>query len=103
MTLPSPPFNGTPKQLAIMQALTTLLQGITTANGYAVDLTVGGFTVPVPWLQSLDGLAPAILTPLVVFFWRWQAGRGREPNLYVKLAIGCLIFAAAVVWLAVAP
>jgi POT family proton-dependent oligopeptide transporter len=68
-----------------------------------VDLNVGGFVVPVPWLQALDGLAPALLTPVVILFWRWQAGRKREPDLYVKLAIGCLIFAAGVVWLALAP
>jgi proton-dependent oligopeptide transporter, POT family len=61
-----------------------------------VDLTLGGFTMPVPWLQALDGLAPAALIPAVLALWRWQAGRGREPGLVVKLATGCFIFAGAV-------
>lgn len=67
-----------------------------------VDLTVGSFVVPVPWLSSLDGLAPAAMTPLVILWWRRQAGRGREPSMLVKLAIGCLIFAAGTSWLALA-
>lgn len=66
------------------------------------DLLVGGFTVPVPWLSSLDGLAPAVMTPLVILWWRRQAKAGREPDLFVKLATGCLIFAAGVSWLALA-
>lgn len=66
------------------------------------DLAVGGFTVPVPWLSSLDGLAPAVMTPLVILWWRRQARAGREPDLFVKLATGCLIFATGVCWLALA-
>jgi POT family proton-dependent oligopeptide transporter len=66
------------------------------------DLEVGGFTVPVPWLSSLDGLAPAVMTPLVILWWRRQAKAGDEPDLFVKLATGCLIFAAGVCWLALA-
>jgi POT family proton-dependent oligopeptide transporter len=65
-----------------------------------VNLRVGQFTVPVPWLQSLDGLAPAVLIPTMLVIWRWQAKRGREPGLVAKLAIGCFIFAGAVMLLA---
>ena len=68
-----------------------------------VDLRVGSFTVPVPWMQSLDGLAPAIFTPLVVLLWRAQARRGVEPDLFGKLARGCLIFAGGVALLALGP
>ena len=68
-----------------------------------IDLTIGSFTVPVPWLQSLDGLAPAIFIPLVIWIWRRQAARGREPDLFIKMGIGCLIFAAAVGLLALSP
>lgn len=67
-----------------------------------VNLTVGSFAMPVVWLQSLDGLAPLVTMPLVVGFWRWQAGRGREPDNLVKMGLGCLIFAAATAWLALA-
>ena len=68
-----------------------------------VDLAVGSFTVPVPWLQSLDGLAPAVLIPCGVILWRWQARRGREPDQFVKLATGCLIFGGSMALLSLAP
>jgi POT family proton-dependent oligopeptide transporter len=68
-----------------------------------VDLTFGSWTMPVPWLQSLDGLSPFILLPPLLLLWRWQAGRGREPDEATKAAIGCFIFSAATFWLAAAP
>jgi POT family proton-dependent oligopeptide transporter len=65
-----------------------------------LELMVGGFRVPVPWLQSIDGLAPFVTLPPMLAFWRWQADRGREPDEFGKLAIGCFIFAASTLWLA---
>lgn len=60
-----------------------------------IDLTFGGWTMPVPWLQSLDGLAPFVCLPPMLAFWRWQAARGREPHEFSKIAVGCFIFAAS--------
>lgn len=68
-----------------------------------VQMNIGGFEVPVPWLQALDGLAPAIYGGLVIMLWRWQAARGRERDLFTKMGHGCLIFAAATLLLASAP
>jgi POT family proton-dependent oligopeptide transporter len=68
-----------------------------------VELRFGAWTMPVPWLQSLDGLAPFLLLPSVLLLWRWQAGRGREPFETTKIAIGCFIFSASTLWLAAAP
>ncbi|WP_010160743.1 peptide MFS transporter [Sphingomonas sp. PAMC 26617] len=68
-----------------------------------VALRVGGFMVPVPWLQALDGLAPIIVMPAFLALWRWQAARGREPDDIAKMAIGCLVFAGGAAWLALAP
>ena len=68
-----------------------------------LELQVGAFAVPVPWLQSLDGLSPFICLPPMLMFWRWQAQRGREPNEFIKAAIGCFIFGASTLWLAAAP
>ncbi|MBW8816110.1 MAG: peptide MFS transporter [Caulobacterales bacterium] len=65
-----------------------------------LELRIGGFEVPVPWLQSIDGLAPFATLPPMLLFWRWQAGRGREPDEFGKLALGCFIFAASTLWLA---
>ena len=68
-----------------------------------VQLRFGDWTMPVPWLQSLDGLAPFLLLPPALLLWRWQASRGREPRETTKISIGCFIFAASTLWLAAAP
>jgi POT family proton-dependent oligopeptide transporter len=68
-----------------------------------VQMKVGGFDVPVPWLQALDGLAPAAYVPVVILLWRWQARRGTEPDLYTKMGVGCVIFALSTLLLAGAP
>jgi POT family proton-dependent oligopeptide transporter len=68
-----------------------------------VSLGVGGFSVPVPWIQGFDGLAPVIVMPLFLALWRRQAARGTEPDTLGKMAIGCVIFGLGVVWLAAAP
>ncbi|MGH6966783.1 MAG: peptide MFS transporter [Phenylobacterium sp.] len=65
-----------------------------------VDLQIGGFTVQVPWLQALDGLAPFLTLPPFLLLWRWQAARGSEPNEFTKMAIGCFIFGGSVMLLA---
>jgi POT family proton-dependent oligopeptide transporter len=65
-----------------------------------IDLTFGAWTMPVPWLQSLDGLAPFVCLPPMLAFWRWQARRGREPHEFNKIAVGCFIFAASTLILA---
>jgi POT family proton-dependent oligopeptide transporter len=33
-------------------------------------------------------------------FWRWQASHSSEPDDLTKLGIGCLLFGAAIAWLA---
>lgn len=68
-----------------------------------LDLVVAGWTMPVPWLQAIDGLAPVLCMPLMIAIWRAQAARGVEPGDLHKLAIGCLIFAGGMAWLAAAP
>ena len=69
----------------------------------SVDLQLGGFTIPVPWFQALDGLAPGLFIPLVLWIWAQQAKRGREPDVFIKLAIGGVIFGASVALLAAGP
>jgi proton-dependent oligopeptide transporter, POT family len=68
-----------------------------------VDMVVGGWRMPVPWLQAVDALSVVVLMPPILQFWRWQAGRSREPDDLTKLAIGCLLFGAAIAWLAAGP
>jgi POT family proton-dependent oligopeptide transporter len=61
-----------------------------------IEMNVGGFPVPVPWLQSLDGLMPAATVPLMLALWRRQARSSREPAMLIKMGIGCLIFGGSV-------
>jgi POT family proton-dependent oligopeptide transporter len=67
-----------------------------------VQLRFGSWTMPVVWLQSLDGVAPFLFLPLFLTVWRRQASRGREPGEMTKCAIGCFIFAAATLLLSLA-
>ena len=66
-----------------------------------VDREILGLLVPVTWFQSLDSLAVLMLAPAVLWFWRLQARRSAEPDDLPKIAIGCLVFAVAMVWLSV--
>jgi POT family proton-dependent oligopeptide transporter len=68
-----------------------------------IVLTYGSWTMPVPWLQSLDGLAPFICLPPMLAFWKRQAARGRLPDELTKMAIGCWLFGISTLWLAGAP
>ena len=64
-----------------------------------VNLMVGSFHMPVPWLQSVDALGAIVLVPPILRLWRWQRIRGTEPDDLAKLGIGCVLFGAAVLWL----
>ena len=44
-----------------------------------VDLALWGWSMPVPWLQALDALAPALLVPPILALWRWQAVARKAP------------------------
>lgn len=68
-----------------------------------VDLVILGWSMPVPWLQAIDGLAPVVLLAPTLALWKWQRDRGVEPDDVAKMAIGCLIFGAGTAWLAAAP
>ena len=67
-----------------------------------VDLTIGAWSMPVPWIQSLDGLAPLVCLPLVLAYWARLRAAGREPDELGKMARGCGLFALGLVWLAAA-
>jgi proton-dependent oligopeptide transporter, POT family len=64
-----------------------------------VDLLIGGWKMPVPWLQSVDSLGVVVLVLPMLRFWRWQAARSSEPDDVTKLGIGCLLFGVAIAWL----
>jgi POT family proton-dependent oligopeptide transporter len=68
-----------------------------------IDMRVGSFVMPVPWLQSLDGLAPAVFTPITLALWALMARRGKEPDEFAKLAFGVGLFGVAVAMLGAGP
>ncbi|HEX7946888.1 MAG TPA: MFS transporter, partial [Phenylobacterium sp.] len=60
-----------------------------------VDLTFGGFHVPVAWFGSIDSAASILSIPLLIALWQRQAQRGREPGEIGKIALGAWMAAAA--------
>ncbi|MDT7934690.1 MAG: peptide MFS transporter [Sphingomonadaceae bacterium] len=67
-----------------------------------LDRVIGAFTMPVPWLQGFDALAPVLMLPFVLRWWRVRAQTGRESGELTKAAIGCLLFALGMAWLGAA-
>jgi len=67
-----------------------------------VALSVGGFTIPVPWFQSVDPLASILAVPVLLWVWRQQAARRGEPGELAKIGIGAGIAAASHLMLAAA-
>jgi proton-dependent oligopeptide transporter, POT family len=65
-----------------------------------VNLAIGRWRMPVPWLQAVDALGVVVLLLPMLRFWRWQANRSNEPDDLTKLAIGCFLFGGAIAWLA---
>jgi POT family proton-dependent oligopeptide transporter len=65
-----------------------------------VNLQVGAMTIPVPWLQALDGLAPLLSLPFLLWFWAWRERQGAVSDEYHRMALGLLIFGTSVMLLA---
>lgn len=63
-----------------------------------VDLVILGWSMPVPWIQSISSFTAVALVPVVMAVWSRQRAAGREPDDIAKLALGCMIFAAFHVW-----
>ncbi|RZJ10433.1 MAG: MFS transporter [Rubrivivax sp.] len=60
-----------------------------------MDMHVGGFEVPVTWLQAVDALTSTGTMLASLAFWRWWAARRREPDEVTKMALGCFVAACA--------
>ncbi len=55
------------------------------------DRSVGGFTIPATWFQSINPFLIFTLTPFLALWWRRQSRRGGEPATLRKMAIGCAL------------
>ena len=67
-----------------------------------LERNVGGFTLPVTWLQSASAIVGIGLAPILVRLWSGQARAGREPTALGKMAAGCGLAAGAYILLAAA-
>jgi POT family proton-dependent oligopeptide transporter len=60
-----------------------------------VALDLGGYQIPVPWFLSVNSVFSILGVPLVLWIWRRQALRRREPNDLAKIGTGAWIAAAS--------
>jgi proton-dependent oligopeptide transporter, POT family len=67
-----------------------------------VALDLGTFRIPVPWFQSINSVFSIVGVPLVLWIWRRQALRRREPDDLAKIGTGAWIAAASNLILVVA-
>jgi POT family proton-dependent oligopeptide transporter len=65
-----------------------------------VALDLGGFRIPVPWFQSINSIASVVGVPLLLWIWRRQARKGREPDDVAKIGLGAWLAAASNLMLA---
>jgi proton-dependent oligopeptide transporter, POT family len=65
-----------------------------------VALSIAGFHIPVPWFQSIDALVSVLGVPLLLWIWRHQASRGRDPDDLKKIGIGAWLAAVSNLMLA---
>jgi POT family proton-dependent oligopeptide transporter len=66
------------------------------------DLTVGGHSIPVTWLQSLGTVSCTLTIIVSVAFWRWWTATRKEPDEITKIALGTALSAFAPLILALA-
>lgn len=57
--------------------------------------TLGGWDVPVSWFWALNPLLIIVVTPFLIVYWRRRKEAGHEPNLFHRMALGCVLAAMA--------
>jgi POT family proton-dependent oligopeptide transporter len=65
-----------------------------------VSLGAYSFTLSVGAIQAVNGVFILSFTPLVIWFWKRQEARGREPSSVVKMAIGFMVLSLSYLILA---
>jgi len=58
------------------------------------DRTIGSFSYPASWLQSVNAFFIVCLAPVFGWLWVWLANRNANPSTAVKFALGLLGLAA---------
>jgi len=60
-----------------------------------VDLNINGFSIPVPWFQSIDPLVSILFVPVLFWLWSYQSRHRGEPGELTKIGIGAWIAAGS--------
>jgi len=61
----------------------------------SIPLFGTGATIPATWFQSINPLLIIVGTPLLIRFWKATKAKETTPDLLRRMAIGCVIAAAA--------
>jgi POT family proton-dependent oligopeptide transporter len=59
------------------------------------DMNALGFSVPIPWFQSIDPLFSILGLPLLFRLWQWQGRSSGEPSELRKIGAGAFICGGA--------
>lgn len=57
----------------------------------STDRYIFGWEMPATWFQAFNPFMIFTLTPLIIWFWGWQARRNKEPSSIAKIALGCVL------------
>lgn len=63
----------------------------TWADEQTIWPTIGDFTIPSTWFQSLNPLFIFMMAPLLDLLWSWQTRKGYGWSSVTKMAVGCTI------------
>ncbi len=56
-----------------------------------IDRTIGNFTVPASWFQSINPVFIVLIAPLLSMLWERLGKKGKEPSIPVKMSGGMLL------------
>lgn len=57
--------------------------------------SIGDWDVPVSWFWALNPFLIIVVTPFLMVYWRKRKEAGHEPNLFHRMALGCVLAALA--------
>lgn len=56
-----------------------------------IDRTLGDWTIPTSWFQSVNPLFIVLLGPLFTMLWTYTSRKNKEPNSIVKMGLGMIL------------
>ncbi len=56
-----------------------------------VDRSIGSFTIPAAWFQSINPIFIVLLAPLFSMLWQWLGSKDKDPSIPVKMSLGMIL------------